>query len=138
MKNSNNANGVPQTEPINVDANVQAPPAPMPDSIPEGSRMHGQYGVPHHPMPGAPLMCLTGGMKFGWAATAFLLGPVAILLAWLTNLSNGHEARNEAIKYSVIGFVAQLVIGLLVMTFFGMTACAAIGALDPANMLYYY
>ena len=134
MKNQNNANG----EPMNADASIQTPPAPMPDPMPEGSYMHGQPGGPYHPIPGAPLMRLTGGMKFGWAATAFLLGPVAILLAWLTSLSNGHEARNEAIKYSVIGFVAQLVVGLLAMAFFGMTACAALGALDPASMMYYY
>lgn len=138
MKNSNDANGIPQTEPINVNASPQTPPAPMPDPMPEGSHPHGHYGGPQYPAPGMPLMHLTGGMKFGWAATAFLLGPVAILLAWLTNLSNGHQARNEAIKYSVIGFVVQLVVGMLAVMFFGMTACAALGALDPASMMYYY
>lgn len=86
----------------------------------------------HQAAPGMPLLYLSAGMKFGWALVGFLLGPVAILLAWLTNLANYPEAKNEAIKYSIIGFVVMLVVGCLFMTLFGVAACSAAGAMmDP-------
>lgn len=82
--------------------------------------------------PGLPLLYLSGGMKFGWALVGFLLGPVGILLAWLTNLTNYPEAKSEAIKFSIIGVVAMLVIGFLFMTLFGVAACSAVGSMmDP-------
>lgn len=60
-------------------------------------------GAPQN-MPGMPLLYLTGGMKFGWAVCGFFLGPIAILLAWLTNQSNFPQAKSEAVKFSLIGF----------------------------------
>ncbi|MDO4590571.1 MAG: hypothetical protein Q4B35_04180 [Slackia sp.] len=76
-------------------------------------------------IPGMPLMYLTGGMKFGWAAAGLLMGPVAILLAWLTNAHNFPEAKNAAVKYSLFGFLAQVLLWVLVFGFFGCAACVA-------------
>lgn len=89
--------------------------------------------------PGMPLLYLSGGMKFGWALVGFLLGPVAILLAWLTNLTNYPEAKNEAIKYSIIGFVVMLLIGFLLTTLFGVAACSAVSSMaNMADPRYWY
>lgn len=88
---------------------------------------------PPQNIPGMPLFCLTGGMKFGWAAAGFLMGPVAILLAWLTNAHNFPEAKNAAVKFSLFGFLAQILLWVLVFGLFGCAACAAVSSVP-----YYY
>ena len=73
------------------------------------------------PAPGMPLMQLTGGMKLGWAVAGFLLGPAAILLAWLVNLNSYPEVKSGAIKFSIIGCVVTLA----AVTLLFITTCAA-------------
>ena len=107
----------------------QVPPAgQMPPQQPFGPAP----AVPPQPMPqnipGMPLLYLTGGMKFGWAALGFFVGPIAILVAWLTNAHNFPQAKNEAVKFSLIGFLVSIVGWFLLLMLFGFTACAAIGA----------
>lgn len=96
-----------------------------------------QPGAPVQNMPGMPLFSLTGGMKFGWAALGFLMGPVAILIAWLTNAHNFPDAKSDAIKFSLFGFLAQFVVGILIVVIFGMAACAAIGSMGSYYYSYY-
>lgn len=87
------------------------PPQPMPQN-----------------MPGMPLLYLTGGMKFGWAVLGFFMGPIAILIAWLTNAHNFPQARSEAVKFSLIGFLVTLLWVVLLFMLIGFSACAAVGA----------
>lgn len=97
-------------------------PAPAPAPIPQN-------------IPGMPLLNLTSGMKFGWAVCGFVMGPIAILLAWLTNAHNFPEAKSAAVKFSLIGFLAQFAVAFLLMMLFGMATCAAISS---AASYYYY
>lgn len=92
-------------------------------------------GAPQN-MPGMPLLYLTGGMKFGWAVCGFFLGPIAILLAWLTNQSNFPQAKSEAVKFSLIGFLATFVIWVLLIVLFGVAACSAL-TYGPSYYSYY-
>ena len=92
-------------------------------------------GVPQN-MPGMPLLYLTGGMKFGWAVCGFFMGPIAILLAWLTNQSNFPQAKSEAIKFSLIGFLATFIIWVLLFVLFGVAACSAL-TYGPSYYSYY-
>lgn len=86
-------------------------------------------------IPGMPLFQLTGGMKFGWAVVGFFVGPIGILLAWLTNAHNFPEAKNAAVKFSLFGFLAQFLVWILVVGLFGCAACAAVSSIPPH---YYY
>ncbi|NHM13420.1 spore coat protein SP96 [Xiamenia xianingshaonis] len=96
---------------------------------PSGQPMYG------YPAP-APLMQLTGGMKFGWCAVGFLLGLTGILLAWLVNVDKAPQVKSDAIKFSVIGLVVQIGICILICLIFGgMLAMAAAGV---ASMAEYY
>lgn len=114
----------------------QMPPtgAPVP---PVGQAAQQQFApaAPQNIM-GMPLLRLTGGMKFGWAVCGFVMGPIAILLAWLTNAHNFPEAKSAAVKFSLFGFLAQFLIAFLVLALFGMAACAA--ATGSFSMGYYY
>lgn len=87
-------------------------------------------------MPGMPLLYLTGGMKFGWAACGFFLGPIAILLAWLTNQSNFPQAKSDAIKFSLIGFLATFAVWVLLLVLFSVAACSAF-TYGPSYYSYY-
>lgn len=84
---------------------------------------------------GMPLFQLTGGMKFGWAVAGFFMGPIAILLAWLTNAHNFPEAKNAAVKFSLFGFLAQFLAWILIGGLFGCVACAAASSI-PSH--YYF
>ena len=161
MSDTINPSGIPQTpgdapagaqpasaERIAVPAAGSVPPAggasgagPVPPlggaPVPPAGQMPPFQGqVPPQNVPGMPLLYLTGGMKFGWAAAGFLMGPVAILLAWLTNAHNFPEAKNAAVKFSLFGFLAQILLWVLVVGLFGCATCAAIGSLGPGYCYY--
>lgn len=127
----------------------QVPPSGNPYANASQKQSSGQapfYGAPAQQpqqpqaapqnMPGMPLLYLTGGMKFGWAACGFFMGPIAILLAWLTNQSNFPQAKSDAIKFSLIGFLATFVIMILLFVLFGVAACSAL-AYGPSYYSYY-
>lgn len=88
-------------------------------------------------LPGMPLLHLTGGMKFGWAVVGFFMGPIAILIAWLTNAHNFPQAKNDAVKFSLIGFLASIVIVLLLLLLVGVTACSAVSSMSSSYYHYY-
>lgn len=90
-----------------------------------------------------PVPQLTGGMKFGYFAVGFLGNLLGILIAWLINADKHPAIRNAAIKWSVVGFAATFVIGIvLVIAVAGMIGAlftaigAGVYAYDPAS--YYY
>ncbi len=89
-------------------------------------------------LPGMPLLHLTGGMKFGWAVVGFFMGPIAILIAWLTNAHNFPQAKSEAVKFSLIGFLASIVVVLLLLVLVGFAACSAISSMTSSYYHYYY
>ncbi|MDO4443220.1 MAG: spore coat protein SP96 [Slackia sp.] len=153
MSDTINPSGTPQTQP-DAPQTAQIPPAPAAAPVPPaagaavppagsapippaGQVPPFQAAPPQQPVqniPGMPLFNLTGGMKFGWAAAGFLLGPVAILLAWLTNAHNFPEAKSAAVKFSLFGFLAQFLVWILVIGMFGCAACTAATSLPS----YYY
>lgn len=94
----------------------------------------GQPEVPQN-IPGMPLFQLTGGMKFGWAALGLLMGPVAILIAWLTNAHNFPEAKNAAVKFALFGFLTQLLLGIALAGLVGCATCTAMTGM--AGYCYY-
>lgn len=106
-----NPYGVPQGQPQG-----QPQPQPQPQPMP---------GVQFVPAP-APLMQLTGGMKFGWALVGIGFGLWGILLAWLVNADKMPQVKSDAIKFTVIGFVVN--IGLIFL------ATLAIGGLLAASV----
>lgn len=119
----------------------QVPPA---GQVPPQQPFGPAPAVPPQPipqnMPGMPLLYLTGGMKFGWAALGFLVGPIAILVAWLTNAHNFPQAKSEAVKFSLIGFLISIMGWFLLLMLFGFTACAAISAAatGASSAAYYF
>lgn len=125
----------------NVPPTGQVPPA---GQVPPQQPFGPAPAVPPQPMPqnmpGMPLLYLTGGMKFGWAALGFFLGPLAILVAWLTNAHNFPQAKSEAVKFSLIGFLVSIVGWILLLMLFGFTTCAAIGAAatGASSAAYYF
>ena len=68
--------------------------------------------VPQPVYPPAPLMQLTGGMKFGWLVVGALLGIPGIIIAWLANADKVAQVKSDALKFSIIGFVIWI-LGLL-------------------------
>lgn len=105
---------------------AQVPPAGA--VPPMGAAPQYQAAPKPQNLPGMPLLYLTGGMKFGWAALGFIMGPVAILIAWLTNASNFPDAKRDALKFSLFGFLAQFLIAAMLMGLVGCFSCAAIGS----------
>lgn len=99
------------------------PPAagPMPQQPPVGAPVPPPVPGAAQNIPGMPLFALTGGQKFGWALVGFFMGPVGILLAWLTNTHNFPKAKSDAILFSAIGFVAEFVLAIVL---FGFVACS--------------
>lgn len=83
--------------------NQHVPPQPM-------------YGAPQ-PQPvyaPAPLMQLTGGMKFAWLVVGALMSIPGIIIAWLVNVDKMPQVKSDALKFAIIGFVIWIVIGLLI------------------------
>lgn len=118
---------------IPTGAPVQTPP-PAAGFVPPAGQMPPQQPMPGslvNPMPGMPLTELTGGMKVGWAALGFLLGPAGILIAWLVNVTSHPEVKSGAIKFSVIGCVIVLALAVLMGILIGIGTYAAMG-------LFYY
>ena len=63
--------------------------------------------------PPAPLMQLTGGMKFGWLVVGLLIGIPGVVIAWLVNVDKMPQVKSDAVKFSLIGFAISIVLGLL-------------------------
>ena len=143
-----NAGAAPQAAPFSSTGGSSPQAAPVPPAgnvppqsgfVPPTAGMPPQSGCAPGPqnIPGLPLVHLTGGMKFGWAVVGFLMGPVAILLAWLTNAHNFPEAKKDAIKFSLFGFLAQFLIWFVLIALFGCATCAAVTSAFTSYPYYY-
>lgn len=84
-------------------ANASQPQQPSGQAPFYGAPAQQPQGAPQN-MPGMPLLYLTGGMKFGWAVCGFFLGPIAILLAWLTNQSNFRRRNPRRLSFRLLDF----------------------------------
>ena len=71
----------------------------------------------------APLMQLTGGMKFGWFVVGALMGIPGIVISWLVNVDKLPQVKSEALKWTIIGFVVWIVLGILISLAIGGIKC---------------
>ena len=104
----NTDSGTPQQP----DAAPQPPATPPTEPLPQQQPSMGQQVPPAQPQPQqpmygapqpqpqafyppAPLMQLTGGMKFAWLVVGALLGIPGIIIAWLVNVDKMHLLKCE-------------------------------------------
>lgn len=100
--------------------------------------MYGQP-VPQPMYMPAPLAQLTGGMKFGWLVVGALMGIPGIVLAWLVNADKLPQVKNDAIKFSIIGFAVWIVLGILLsLAVAGMMTAIVAGAVGSMGGGHYY
>lgn len=90
-----------------------------------------------------PVPQLTGGMKFGYFALGFLGNLLGIVVSWLINADKHPAVRNDAIKWSVIGFAATFVIGIVIFIaligmFSALATAVGAGAYAYDPTAYYY
>lgn len=105
---------------------------PTGQSIPPQQPMYSQSTQPVYAP--APLTHLTGGMKFGWFVVGALVGIGGIVLAWLTNVDKIPSVKSEALKFSIIGFVVWIVLGIIMsMLIGGLITAALAGAMGSAG-----
>ena len=151
---NNNTN---QPAPQQPDAAPQPPATPQPatESLPPQQPPMGQQVPPAQPQPQpqpqpmynapqpqpqafyppAPLMQLTGGMKFAWLVVGALLGIPGIIIAWLVNVDKMPQVKSDALKFSIIGFVINIVFWFI-MSFLitGLVSAAVYGMMGSMDM----
>lgn len=122
-----------------------AQPQPQPQQPPMGQQMPPQqpYQAPqptYQPQPQpmympAPLMQLTGGMKFAWLVVGALLGIPGIIIAWLVNVDKMPQVKSDALKFAIIGFVIWIVLQFIFgMIVFGTISAAMYGLMNSVDM----
>ena len=146
-----NDNPIPQPEqPAPPPAQQQTPaqPAVPPQSAPGASQVppaqpeqpyaQAQQQQPYaQPMyaqpvyPPAPLMKLSGGMKFAWFVIGALEGIPGILLAWVCHADKYPQVKNDAVKFSAIGFAVWMLAGIIFTVMIGGMLAAFVAACDP-------
>ncbi len=99
----------------NASASGPVPPEPAPAANRPYSEAYQQqpFYPPQPVQPPAPLAALSGGMKFGWFVIGALVGIPGIILAWLVNADKVPQVKNDAVKFSVIGFAVWVVLGVI-------------------------
>ena len=122
-----------------------AQPQPQPQQPPMGQQMPPQqqpYQAPqptYQPQPQpmympAPLMQLTGGMKFGWFVVGALMGIPGIVISWLVNVDKLPQVKSDALKWTIIGFAVWIVLGILIgLAIGGMITAMVAGAMGTAG-----
>ena len=122
----------------NTDQGIPTPPAcdapePVPPAQPQQPPT-GQQMPPQQPYKAAPLMQLTGGMKFGWFVVGALMGIPGIVISWLVNVDKLPQVKSEALKWTIIGFVVWIVLGILIsLAIGGMITALVAGAMGSAG-----
>ena len=125
---NNTDQGIPT--PPACDAPEPVPPA-QPQQPPTGQQMPPQQQPMYMP---APLMQLTGGMKFGWFVVGALMGIPGIVISWLVNVDKLPQVKSEALKWTIIGFVVWIVLGILIsLAIGGMITALVAGAMGSAG-----
>lgn len=129
------AQPTPQPQPQPQQA---VPPQPQPAPQPQPQPAYGQpYQQPMYAP--APLMQLTGGMKFGWLVVGALLGIPGIVIAWLTNADKAPQVKSDALKFAIIGFVIWIVLGIILsLAITGMVTAVVAGAVGSMGGGYHY
>lgn len=115
-------------------------PQPMPQAVPQPQPQQ-PYGQPYQQpvYAPAPLMQLTGGMKFGWLVIGALMGIPGIVLAWLVNADKAPQVKSDALKFAIIGFVIWIVLGILLsLAITGMVTAVVAGAMGTVGGGYHY
>ena len=143
----NTDSGTPQQP----DAAPQPPATPPTEPLPQQQPSMGQQVPPAQPQPQqpmygapqpqpqafyppAPLMQLTGGMKFGWFVVGALMGIPGIVISWLVNVDKLPQVKSEALKWTIIGFVVWIVLGILIsLAIGGMITALVAGAMGSAG-----
>lgn len=129
-----------------------AQPQPQPQQPPIGQQMPPQqpYQAPqptYQPQPQpmympAPLMQLTGGMKFGWFVVGALMGIPGIVISWLVNVDKLPQVKSDALKWTIIGFVVNIVfwfiMGFLITGAISAAVYGAINSMDMGSYSYGY
>lgn len=151
MKNTDPTAPQPPEEtpqvPVAPEPSAQPAPAPAPQSQPQTEQMPPQqqppaYGAqqpmytpqPQPVYPPAPLMQLTGGMKFAWLVVGALLGIPGIIISWLVNVDKMPQVKSDALKFAVIGFVIWIVLQVIFgMVIFGTISAAIYGMMGSMD-----
>lgn len=130
----------PSTEPLpqqQPPMGQQVPPAqPEPQPQPQPQPMYNApQPQPQAFYPPAPLMQLTGGMKFAWLVVGALMGIPGIIIAWLVNVDKMPQVKSDALKFSIIGFVIWVVLGFLLgLLITGAISAAVYGMMGSMDM----
>ena len=114
----------------------QVPPTqPQPGQPYAQAQQHQPYEQPMYAQPvypPAPLMKLSGGMKFAWFVIGALVGIPGILLAWVCNADKYPQVKNDAVKFSAIGFAVWMLAGIILTVMVGGLLAAFVAACDPS------
>ena len=114
----------------------QVPPTqPQPGQPYAQAQQHQPYEQPMYAQPvypPAPLMKLSGGMKFAWFVIGALVGIPGILLAWVCNADKYPQVKNDAVKFSAIGFAVWMLAGVVFTVMIGGMLAAFVAAVDPS------
>lgn len=114
----------------------QVPPTqPQPGQPYAQAQQHQPYEQPMYAQPvypPAPLMKLSGGMKFAWFVIGALVGIPGILLAWVCNADKYPQVKNDAVKFSAIGFAVWMLAGIIFTVMIGGMLAAFVAAVDPS------
>lgn len=84
-------------------ANASQPQQPSGQAPFYGAPAQQPQGAPQN-MPGMPLLYLTGGMKFGWAACGFLLGPSPFCLRGLRTKAISRRRNPRRLSFRSLDF----------------------------------
>lgn len=127
----------PAAQPQSSSAASQVPPAqPQPEQQPYAQAQQQQpYAQPVYTQPvypPAPLTKLSGGMKFAWFVIGALVGIPGILLAWVCNADKYPQVKNDAVKFSAIGFAVWMLAGIILTVMVGGLLAAFVAACDPS------
>jgi hypothetical protein len=65
-------------------------------------------------------------MKFGWLVIGIIMGITGILIAWLANAGRADRVKSDAVKFSVIGMVVNILAWVILgIIGFGLLAVLA-------------
>ena len=126
----------PGAQPQSGPGASQVPPAqPQPGQPYAQAQQHQPYEQPMYAQPvypPAPLMKLSGGMKFAWFVIGALVGIPGILRAWVCNADKYPQVKNDAVKFSAIGFAVWMLAGIIFTVMIGGMLAAFVAAVDPS------
>ena len=125
----------PPTEPLPQQQPSMGPQVPPAQPQPQQPMYGAPQPQPQAFYPPAPLMQLTGGMKFAWLVVGALLGIPGIIIAWLVNVDKMPQVKSDALKFAIIGFVIWIVLQFIFgMIVFGTISAAMYGLMNSVDM----